>query len=116
MARYVLGGVALRGSERAKGGREQREWGSNCAHKVLGLLANSQTYALASIPNSFSFPRDEIENLRPVTSILLESTQIGYHSFYFSPFDEKFKAWKSDLFVPESVCIDFVEISNRFWF
>lgn len=44
------GAVALRGSERAKGGREQREWGSNCAHKVLGLLANSQTYTLGSIP------------------------------------------------------------------
>lgn len=45
------GAVALRGSERAKGGREQREWGSNCAHKVLGLLANSQTYTLGSIPS-----------------------------------------------------------------
>lgn len=44
------GAVALRGSERAKSGREQREWGSNCAHKVLGLLANSQTVPSSPSP------------------------------------------------------------------
>lgn len=100
------GAVALRGSERAKGGREQREWGSNCAHKVLGLLANSQTYTLGSIPlsnvDSSSFRRNRkisilwrasLSNLDRTDLCLIDKNQIHNlrWSFFFFLFHGKSK-------------------------
>lgn len=102
------GAVALRGSERAKGGREQREWGSNCAHKVLGLLANSQTYTLGSIPlsnvDSSSFRRNRkisilwrasLSNLDRTDLCLIDKNQIHNlrWSFFFFFISWKIKVW-----------------------
>lgn len=103
------GAVALRGSERAKGGREQREWGSNCAHKVLGLLANSQTYTLGSIPlsnvDSSSFRRNRkisilwrasLSNLDRTDLYLIDKNQIHnrrWSFFFFFFISWKIKVW-----------------------
>lgn len=100
------GAVALRGSERAKGGREQREWGSNCAHKVLGLLANSQTYTLGSIPlsnvDSSSFRRNRkisilwrasLSNLDRTDLCLIDKNQIHNRKWSFFFISWKIKVW-----------------------
>lgn len=124
------GAVALRGSERAKGGREQREWGSNCAHKVLGLLANSQTYTLGSIPlsnvDSSSFRRNRkisilwrasLSNLDRTDLCLIDKNQIHNRrwSFFFFYFMEN-QSVKSD----SDFCFFFIWLEMGFeilyWF